>query len=108
MNDRAKIIKMAQRRNEPAIIAAAVNCKVQKVYDVLKKARALGMDIPKFTRGPKQAPTTLVQVPRITAQRLTPEAELRGMSVENLIAALVTTVASDNLVGAVIGDIQHD
>lgn len=108
MSARVQIIKMAQAGTTPANIAAAMNCKVQRVYDVLKAARGQGMDIPKFARGPSLPPTTLVQVSRITAQRLKPDAERRNMTVEQLICAMTTAIAADGLVGAVLDGGRHD
>lgn len=103
MSDRVEIIRMAQARNQPAQIAVALNCKPQKVYDVLKKARKAGADIPPFPTGRKIVPMTLVQIPQVTAQKLAPMAEVRAMNVPQLIAAITSSVATQQLVDAILG-----
>lgn len=102
MSLRPQIIRMAQAGNRPAVIARALNCSSQKVFDVLKAARGAGMDIPKFQRGPATL-TSIYQVPHTTVKRLKPEAEKRNMTVEQLLSALAATIASDDLVEAVLG-----
>lgn len=102
MSVRTDIIRMAQAGTRPAVISRALNCTPQKVFDVLKAARKAGMDIPKFQRGPATA-TAIYQVPLTTVKRLKPEAERRGMTVEQLLSALANTIATDRLVDALLG-----
>ena len=100
-----RIIDMAMQRKSRQDIAAEVGVQVSYVYGVICRARKAGTEIPRpfdgHIKGDKR-PRVLVE--QDVLERLRPHAERRACEVRELACTLITRIAVDGLVDAVLDD----
>lgn len=108
MNLSNHIIHNATQGITPAQIAVRLNCSVQTVYTVIKKARASGRHIPRFTgNGPRREKCG--QELRFTVQpdiaaALLAEANKRNIRPSRLARDLITVAIEDSLLPALLDE----
>lgn len=104
MDNRQKSIELALSGMPPREIVNIVNVAVDTVYQYLREARHEGIEFPPFKSPgrPVNGPLSRPLHPVIAA--LKPHAELRRISVTTLAHRLLTTIARDDLVDAVLDD----
>ncbi len=71
----------------------------------LSKARAAGVDIPKFRGGPRMGRAAKV-IPADIAHALEPHAQERGLQVADLVRRLIEAIVEADLVDAVLDDAE--
>ena len=107
---RARIVALAKDGAQRVDIAREIGCSRQTVYTVICAARQRGEAIPhgaagrdaQWDRRPR------VFVDRALLDRLQPHADARAVPVRDLARLILTTVARDNLVNAILDDTPHN
>lgn len=108
----AAIERLARDGYEPAAIAALVDSPVTSVRTIISKLRRRGVDVP-TTRRPIDCPAGLgsrieIALPGPIADRLSIEASSRGVSIRDLVLALLTAAVRDDMVGAILDDDERE
>lgn len=101
-----RIILLAREGHRAGEIAEMVGRPVGTVYNYLSAARRAGEDVPRCrTRVPDEAiePSVITLDPKVR-RALAGPARLRGLVPEALAARLLSTIARDGLVDAVLDD----
>lgn len=102
---RKKCVELSQAGLRPKQIANKLGCHVATVQSAKLEARSNGVALPKVAFGPTVAnPGVLVCIPTRTADALTEPAGRRGLSVENLVKALISCALDDSLIDAILDD----
>jgi DNA-binding CsgD family transcriptional regulator len=103
----AESLRLACEGVPPREIAVRLGCQPSTVYHYLWKARREGNFEGRFKTGTEgNRGTWSAQIPRELAETLRPMAEVRGMTLGDLARSVLSRVAEDNLVDAVLDD--HD
>jgi DNA-binding CsgD family transcriptional regulator len=98
-------IRLAREGIPPREIAVHLGCAVATVYHYLNKARHEGTFSGRFKPGGFSAEKAWTSyLSRDLAERLRPVAAGRGMTLDDLTRSILTKVAEDNLVDAVLDD----
>lgn len=89
-----------------AEIAKGLEISVEAVYGALYRARQAGINVPKLRTGCPAGLRTgkRIRITNQTFHALTPPAHRRGLDVHELGALILTTVAEQGLVDAVLDD----
>jgi hypothetical protein len=102
------IVELARAGVRPAAIVEhlAPPASVFTVYNVLARARAAGLDLPRFnTNGVAEGvPVAVVTVPAEILAALEAPADRRGVTAGDLARAVLAHVVRDGLVDAVLDD----
>ncbi|HAW49187.1 MAG TPA: hypothetical protein DCX34_18470 [Roseovarius sp.] len=105
------VLRLAKARVRPGHIAKELGVTRQRVYMRIGWLRRNGEDIPEFPRGPLHRTKTreprLSRLPGDVKHRLAEIAEARGQSIGQFATRLLTVIARDDLVDAILDD-QED
>lgn len=106
-----EIARLAREGLRPAEIATELNTTRQRVYMRIGWLRRTGADIPAFSRGrPPRAGQIARQIrcrlPADVTDRIAACAEARGESIGQFAKRLLTVIARDDLVGAILDDTE--
>lgn len=100
-----EIIRLAREGMAPRDIATELACQPSTVHHYLWKARREGTFEGAFPRGPGREPgSSTAFLPRSLVIALQPAAAERGVTLCKLAQAILTRVADDGLVNAVLDD----
>lgn len=99
-----QVVEMAQAGTTPSEIARITGLSIHTVGYDLYTARKAGVDIPKFTKGRTRKLGHDVRIPLIAINALESEAIRRGLTVNHLAGMILTRIAENNQVGAVLDD----
>lgn len=102
---RDRIVALARTGLPPRDIARELGKPATYVRDCLSAARRLGQDVPRF----KASGLPLGQFAKVTVrmdviEKLAADADYRGLTAHELAALILTTVAAEGLVDAVLDD----
>lgn len=104
-SNRALTISMAKSKVAPADIALALGLAPQTVHHYLSRARAEGDNIPSFQHlNGRGALGKVAFMSAATAKALQPEANARRTTTERLAARLLSTIAAEGMVDAILDD----
>lgn len=105
MTARDRVVQMALGGTPPREIARKTGLSVNTIYSDLSWARKNGVDLPHFTTGAeRRSGTRVVNVPDHILAALSHAALARGVSTPKLVERLLTAIARDDLVEAVLDD----
>lgn len=104
-----EIARLAKEGVRPGHIATTLGVSRQRVYMRIGWLRRVGEDIPKFPRGrpPCAAKTGAhlrCRLPDDVTERIASCAEARGQSIGQFATRLLTVIARDGLVDAILDD----
>ena len=100
-----KAVKLARDGLRPADIAEKLGCAPGTIHHYLSRARAAGLDIPKFRGGARMGRAAKV-IPTEIARALEPHAQARGLKVADLVRRLLEETIRADLVDAVLDDAE--
>lgn len=107
---RDQIIALAKKNLPPRAIAQAISPSVgtYQIYDCLREARRADPTIPRFggvsAREGADPNARSIAVPHEVLRELKPHAGRRNLSPGDLVKALLTAIANDDLVDAILDD----
>lgn len=105
MSRREDVIELAKARVQPKLIASRFGMEPAQVHEILRYARSIGIDIPKFKRGSgRPLNINYIAAPRALMRRLGEAAAERGMTARELASAILHAVAYGELIDAVLDD----
>jgi transposase len=101
---RQQVIDLAAKGTRPGEIAARTDLSINTIYYDLTSARKMGLDIPKFNRGPPRSVSKARRITLSVPKALGSQAILRGLTIGLLAELLLARIATDNLADAVLDD----
>lgn len=99
-----EVVKMAQGGMAPAEIAQETGVTINTVYGDIYNARKAGIQLPEFPRGRTRMMSHNLYLPVRVLSTLEAAAKERELTVHSLAGMILTTIANDNLITAVLDD----